>query len=283
MKDLASGLEPIRDTGEALKFRANPETAASLSVENACWTAPGSKQTILHPISFDLAPGRVLGVAGPNGAGKSTLLRLLYRYCAPTSGTVKIDGLDIWGMSARDAARKVAAVLQEQPTDFALNVREIVALGRTPHRKGFGGGDGARDATIMEAVLDRLGLLPFAGRQFGTLSGGERQRVMVARALVQEPRLLILDEPTNHLDIRHQLEVLELIHDLPLTIVTSLHDLNFAAQICDDVLLFNAGFALGFGPPESVFSEDAVSEAFRVTARQEILAPSHTKHLTFHL
>ena len=283
MKDLANGLEPVRDTDEAQKFRASPETAASLSVENACWTAPGSKQTILHPISFDLAPGRVLGVAGPNGAGKSTLLRLLYRYCAPTSGTVKIDGVDIWGMSARDAARKVAAVLQEQPTDFALNVREIVALGRTPHRKGFGGGVGARDANIMEAVLDRLGLLPFADRQIGTLSGGERQRVMVARALVQEPRLLILDEPTNHLDIRHQLEVLELIHDLPLTIVTSLHDLNLAAQICDDVLLLNAGIPLGFGPPASVFSEDVVSKAFRVTARQELLAPSHTKHLTFHL
>ena len=283
MKDLATGFKPVIDPGEEPKFRAGQVAAASLSVENASWSAPGTRQTILHPVSFNLAPGRVLGVVGPNGAGKSTLLRLLYRYRAPTSGSVRIDGADIWGMSAREAARKVAAVLQEQPTDFALSVHEIVALGRTPHRRGFGGGYGARDANIIEAALDRLGLLRFADRQFGTLSGGERQRVVVARALAQEPRLLILDEPTNHLDIRHQLEVLKLIHDLSLTIVTSLHDLNLAAQVCDDVLLLDAGHPLGFGPPEAVFSEDAISAAFRVTARQELLAPSNTNHLTFHL
>ncbi len=238
---------------------------------------------ILQPISLDLAPGRVLGVVGPNGAGKSTLLRLLYRFHAPTSGVVKVDSVDIWSISARETARNVAAVLQEQPTDFALTVREIVSLGRTPHRKGFGSAAGARDAAIVQGALDQLGLAAFSGRQLGTLSGGERQRVMVARALAQEPRLLILDEPTNHLDIRHQLEVLALIRDLPLTIVTSLHDLNMAAAVCDDVLMLRAGVPLSYGPPETVFTEGAVSEVFHVTARQERLAPSDTKHLTFHL
>ena len=194
-----------------------------------------------------------------------------------------MDCIDIWDMSARETARKVAAVLQEQPTDFALTVREIVALGRTPHRKGFGGTNGARDAGIIHAALERLDLVKFANRQLGTLSGGERQRVMVARALAQEPRLLVLDEPTNHLDIRHQLEVLKLIRDLPLTIVTSLHDLNMAAATCDEALLLKGGRLLGFGPPETVFREDTVSDAFRVTARHERLAPSDTDHLTFHL
>jgi iron complex transport system ATP-binding protein len=254
--------------------------AASLSVENASWSVPRTQRTILHPVSFDLAPGRVLGVVGPNGAGKSTLLRLLYRYHAPKTGAVKVDDTDIWSISARKVAQTVAAVLQEQPTDFALTVWEIVGLGRIPHRKGFGG---ARDAAIVQGALDQLDLGFFHNRQLGTLSGGERQRVMVARALAQEPRLLILDEPTNHLDIRHQLEVLSLIRDLPLTIVTSLHDLNMAATVCDDVLMLQAGTPLGFGPPETIFTEGRISKAFCVTARQEQLAPSYKKHLTFHL
>jgi iron complex transport system ATP-binding protein len=122
-----------------------------------------------------------------------------------------------------------------------------------------------------------------AGRHLGTLSGGERQRVMVARALTQEPRLLILDEPTNHLDIRHQLEVLDLIRNLPLTIITSLHDLNLAAGVCDDILLLQSGHPIGFGPPSQVLSEAAVAQAFQVVARREQLSQSNTDHLTFHL
>lgn len=258
-------------------------TAARLSVDGASWRAPKRGRTILHPVSFDLAPGRVLGVVGPNGAGKSTLLRLLYRYQRPSAGQIRIDGLNIWSVPAREVARTVAAVLQEQPTDFALTVREIVALGRTPHRRGFGGASGAQEAQIIDGALARLGLDGFADRHLGTLSGGERQRVMVARALAQEPRLLVLDEPTNHLDIRHQLEVLALIRELPLTIVASLHDLNMAAEVCDDVLLLQDGQMRGFGTPQTVFTERAVSAAFAVTARQERLAPSNTNHMTYHL
>ena len=224
-------------------------TAASLQLNAVAWAPPRSHAPILHDTSLTLEPGRVLGVVGPNGAGKTTLLRLLYRFHRPTSGSVLVDGEDIWTLSARDVSRMVAAVLQEQPTDFALTVWEIVGLGRTPHRKGFAVSDGARDERIVCDALERLDLHGFADRHLGTLSGGERQRVMVARALAQEPRLLILDEPTNHLDIRHQLEVLKLIRDLPLTIVTSLHDLNMAAGACDDILLLNAGRSLGFGPP----------------------------------
>ena len=287
MNELANHATQFREQasaqGTAMSFYRRIHKPARLSVENISWVTPRSGEAILHTISFGLAPGRILGVVGPNGAGKSTLLRLLYRYHAPTTGTIKIDDTDIWTASARDVARKVAAVLQEQPTDFALTVREIVGLGRIPHRKGFSGSSGLQDATIVQNAMDRLGLNNFAHRQLGTLSGGERQRVMVARALAQEPRLLILDEPTNHLDIRHQLEILALIRDLPLTIVTSLHDLNMAAQFCDDVLLLQAGRALGFGSPDTVFTEGTVSQAFRVNAKQERLAPSETKHLTFHL
>ncbi len=277
MKDISS---TQARSGQAVSQGAK---AARLLVEAASWQAPKGDTPILHPVSFDLSPGRVLGVVGPNGAGKSTLLRLLYRYQRPATGSILVDGADIWKIRARDVAQRVAAVLQEQPTDFALTVQEIVALGRTPHRRGFAGGSGAHDIEVIEAALSRLGLEAFAHRHFGTLSGGERQRVMVARALAQEPRLLILDEPTNHLDIRHQLEVLALIRDLPLTIVTSLHDLNMAAQVCDDVLILQQGHALGFGRPQDVLTEATVSDAFSVTARRESLSPSERNHLTFHL
>ena len=256
-------------------------SAATLRVDGVSW-GPSRNNILLLPTSFTLSAGRVFGVVGANGAGKSTLLRLLYRFHRPTAGTVAIDGDDIWAMSAREAARKIAAVLQEQPTDFALTVREIVSLGRTPHRRNFALGSGADDA-IVDAALERLDLGGLGHRLFGTLSGGERQRAMVARALAQEPQLLVLDEPTTYLDIRHQLEVLSLICDLDLTIVTSLHDLNVAADICDDILVLQKGRTLGFGPPDRVLSEDLVSRAFRVGARRERLSPSDTPHFTFHL
>ena len=256
---------------------------ARLEVRDLSWRPARAGSPVLHQTTFELEAGRVLGIVGPNGAGKTTLLRMLYRFYRPETGAVLIDNEDIWALPARTVAQRVAAVLQEQPSDFALTVGEIVALGRTPHRQGFGGNVGANDARVIENALYRLDLRGLAHRHLGTLSGGEKQRVMVARALAQEPRLLILDEPTNHLDIRHQLEVLDLIRTLPLTIVTSLHDLNLASGVCDNVLLLEAGRSLGFGSPTRVLTEKSVSDAFQVVARQEHLSPSNTKHLTFHL
>ena len=176
-------------------------TPIGLSAKNVSWAAPRTNKMILHPVSFDLEAGKVLGIVGPNGSGKSTLLRLLYRYHKPNSGSILLDRQDIWSLSAQEVARNVAAVLQEHPSDFALTVRQIVALGRTPHRKWFGSANGKRDNQIIEFALKRLNLYDFIERPLSTLSGGERQRVMVARALAQEPSLLILDEPTNHLDL----------------------------------------------------------------------------------
>ena len=258
-------------------------SGASVSVKNVSLSLRRNNHNILNEINFDLSPGRVLGIVGPNGAGKSTLLRLLYRYHKPTTGTVEIGGKDIWEMTARDTAKKVAVVLQEHPTDFGLTVREIVALGRTPHHIGFGGGNGGRDEQVVEAALHRMEVRTFSNRSLGTLSGGERQRVMVARALAQEPSILVLDEPTNHLDIRHQLEILKLIKDLPLTIISSLHDLNMAADTCDEVAILKDGHLLGVGTPKAVFSADAISGTFEVAASYERLAPSDKNLLTFNL
>ncbi len=256
--------------------------SAHLSVTDVSWRPHKRAGDVLRRTSFDVAKGDVLGVVGPNGAGKSTLLRLLYRFQAPTTGQVLINGQDVWSLPARQVARQVAAVLQEQAAAFGLSVREIVSLGRTPHRRGYRSAD-AHDLTVIDRVIGLLDLSHLTNRDFATLSGGERQRVMVARALAQEPEILILDEPTNHLDIRHQLEVLALIRQLDLTIVVSLHDLNIAADICDNILVLQDGVPRGFGTPDRLLTEALVSETFRVNARREKLAPSDANHLSFHL
>ncbi|WP_417258133.1 ABC transporter ATP-binding protein [Celeribacter sp.] len=156
-------------------------------------------------------------------------------------------------------AISVGGVLLCRGEGLCLTVREIVHLGRTPHHSGFAA-YGAGDERVVERVLTILNLHALADRDFGTLSGGERQRVMVARALAQEPQVLILDEPTNHLDVRHQLEIV------------SLHDLNMAIGVCDDVLVRKNGQSQGVGPPHTLLTNSLVSDAFRVDAQREHLA-----------
>jgi iron complex transport system ATP-binding protein len=235
-----------------------------MELRRVTW-GPRRAPAILHDISFTLAEGEVLAVCGPNGAGKSSLLRLLYRHQAPQAGSVILEGRDLWQTPAREAARIVAAVLQEQPTDFALTCREIAALGRLPHRQGMG--PGSRDRAVTDAAMVRMDLAHLASRRFGTLSGGERQRVMVARALAQEPRILVLDEPTNHLDIRHQLELLRLLRGLGLAVVCTLHDLTLAADFADRVLILNQGRVIADAPPDEALTETTIAHAFQVIPR----------------
>jgi iron complex transport system ATP-binding protein len=234
-----------------------------------CW-GPKGRADILSDISFAVPQGQIMAICGANGAGKSSLLRLIYRHQAPRCGTVHLMGRDIWDMGAPEAARNLAAVLQEQPTDFALTARQIVALGRLPHRRGWGAGlstPGAGDSAIIEAAILRMDLKAMADRAFGTLSGGERQRVMVARALAQQPRVIVLDEPTNHLDIRHQLELLALLKGLNLTVITTLHDLTLAAEFADRVVILREGRILADGPPDQALSEATLAAAFQVKSR----------------
>ncbi|MFO1202369.1 MAG: ABC transporter ATP-binding protein [Tabrizicola sp.] len=252
-----------------------------LELRNVTW-GPKRAPAILHDISFALAEGEVLAICGANGAGKSSLLRLLYRHQAPLSGTVIVQDRDLWLTPAREAARTVAAVLQEQPTDFALTTREIVSLGRLPHRQGMG--PGTRDTAITDAAMVRMDLAHLADRRFGTLSGGERQRAMVARALAQEPRILVLDEPTNHLDIRHQLELLRLLRGLGLAVVCTLHDLTLAAEFADRVLILDQGRVIADAPPDEALTETTISRAFQVATRIDRTgaAPRFSFHLTDH-
>lgn len=223
-----------------------------------------ASRRIVEEISLHVAPGEIVGLIGPNGSGKSTLLRAVYRLLRPAAGYVHLGGDDVWQLSAREAARRTAVVVQETPSDFDFTVREVVEMGRTPH-KGLLEADNVHDATLVEAALRRVNMADFGERSFTTLSGGEKQRVLVARALVQEPKLLVLDEPTNHLDIRYQLEILNLARDLGITTLVTLHDLNLAAAYCQRLYLLSAGHIVTAGRPEEVLTPDWMRDVYGVT------------------
>ncbi|MFJ9696474.1 ABC transporter ATP-binding protein [Kitasatospora sp. NPDC101183] len=239
---------------------AKPE---ELSVEGVSVELAGAK--LVHEVSLRAEPGQVVGLIGPNGSGKSTLLRCVYRVLRPAGGAVRLDGDDLHALTPRETARRVAALTQEHSAEFDFTVAEVVAMGRLPHRRGLSGPDPADGERCAEAMR-RVGVDHLAERGFLNLSGGEKQRALIARALVQEPRLLVLDEPTNHLDIAHQLEVLALAREAGPTVLTALHDLNLAAGHCDLLYVLRAGRIVASGPPEEVLRPALLAEVFGVRA-----------------
>ncbi|MGW6915162.1 ABC transporter ATP-binding protein [Kitasatospora sp. NPDC054939] len=221
--------------------------------------------TLVHDLTLKAPAGRVVGLVGPNGSGKSTLLRCVYRALRPSAGAVRLDGADLHALAPREAARRVAALPQEHSAEFDFTVAEVVGMGRLPHRGGIAG-PSAADRDACSGALARVGAAHLAGRGFLSLSGGEKQRVLIARALVQEPRVLVLDEPTNHLDIAHQLEVLALVRAAGPTVLTALHDLNLAAGHCDLLYVIEAGRIVASGPPAEVLRPALLAEVFGVRA-----------------
>ena len=220
---------------------------------------------ILQPLTFQLAPGHTMAVIGANGAGKSTLLKLLYRLYRPTRGQVLIDGTDLHRLHHKIAAQRIAAVIQEQPSQFALSVLDVLKLGLLPRQSLFSR-IADKQQTIIDDIVELLSLQQLLKRACHQLSGGERQRVMIGRALIQQPGLLILDEPTNHLDIRYQLELLALLRELNITTVVALHDLNLANDYTDEVLILHQGLAIAKGPTAQVLNSEHIRQAFAVDA-----------------
>tara|TARA_R110001583_G_scaffold26355_2_gene94953 strand:- start:2196 stop:3056 length:861 start_codon:yes stop_codon:yes gene_type:complete len=234
---------------------------ASLQLAKLAWS-PYRDTPLLQPISLTVNAGEFVAVVGPNGSGKTSLLRCLYRVNKPTAGKVLIDGSDIWTLSARTCAQRIATVLQDTGTEFGLSVFEMVEIGLTPKSTSWKRTNADSDA--INNVLTLLDVSHLTDRNFSSLSGGERQRVMIARALVQGPDVLILDEPTNHLDIRHQLEVLQLLATLPCTIVVSLHDLSLAAAYADRILVMKDGQMQDYSAAHEVFTEQQIEHVFGV-------------------
>ncbi|TWB61725.1 iron complex transport system ATP-binding protein [Rhizobium sp. ERR 922] len=241
------------------------ERSARLEADGISW-GPQKGMPIISSITLSVEAGARLAIIGPNGAGKSTLLRCLYRGLKPQRGSVRLDGIDLWSIGPREAAQRIAVVPQETPGDFPFSVRDVVLMGRIPHRKGMARWSD-RDHEVTTKALARLELESLAQRQFASLSGGEKQRTLIARALAQEPELIILDEPTNHLDIRHQLEILELLKRLGPTIITTLHDINLAADFATQIAVMDCGRLMGHGEPAEVLTVEHVSNAFRVGTR----------------
>src|SRR5437870_8518463 len=217
--------------------------------------APRARPFAIEELSFDIAAGEIVGVIGPNSSGKTTLIRLLRRVLEPGSGEIRLEGVPVRRLSRVDLARRVAVVPQGSLPRFPFTVGELVLMGRYPHDPGryF---ESPRDRTVAREAMEATGVVELADLPFDHLSGGERQRAVIARALAQEPRLLVLDEPTAHLDLRYQAEAAALLRrlnrELGMSILLVSHDLNLADEGCDRLLLLNAGRAAGSGWPEAV-------------------------------
>ncbi|GGS93518.1 ABC transporter ATP-binding protein [Streptomyces cinerochromogenes] len=248
-----------------------------LDIEDVTIEAAGSR--LVEHIDLTVGSGAFVGLVGPNGSGKSTLLRSLYRALRPAGGVVRLDGDDLHAMDARAAARALAALPQESFAEFDFTVAEVVAMGRLPHR----GRTAASDREICTRSMERTGVTHLADRGFPSLSGGEKQRVLIARALAQQPRVLVLDEPTNHLDVAHQLAVLSLVRGSGLTVLAALHDLNLAAAHCDVLYVLDSGRIVASGPPQDVLEPPLLAKVFGVRAHTVRHPETDTVQLLFDL
>lgn len=225
----------------------------------------------LQDLSFDIAPGEIVGVIGPNGSGKSSLLKLLARVLRPQAGTIHLLGRELHSLPQSEAARTIALVPQDSLQVFPFTIAEIVLMGRFPHHRsrwtlaGFGW-EGPEDIRLAEEAMSETDVTHLAGRLIGDVSGGERQRAIIARALTQQPQILLLDEPTAFLDLHHQLDICRILRRLneerALTIVLVSHDLNLASQYCDRLLLLNGGRIARHGTPSEVICSDVLEAVY---------------------
>lgn len=235
-----------------------------LSVQHLTATLEGHK--ILDAVSLEIPEKKVVGIIGPNGSGKSTLLRCIYRTLKASGGAIFLDGIPLQRYSVRESSRKMAVVAQHNAYSFDFTVWDIVMMGRSPHKRTLES-DAPRDHRIVAQSLEAVGMSGFEERIFSSLSGGEQQRVILARALAQQTPCLILDEPTNHLDIRYQLELMDLVCGLDLTVIAALHDLNLAALYCDQLVAIKDGKILGVGAPDVLLTPDLIRQLYEVDAR----------------
>jgi len=220
---------------------------------------------VLNDISFTTCEGEFLGIIGPNGSGKTTLLKIIDGLLMPQQGSVLIDGRNIRTIRRDDIAKQIAVVPQDSPIIFSFTVQEVVMMGRAPHlgRLRF---EGKTDFEIVRKAMETTDILSFASRSINELSGGERQRVLIARALAQQPQIILLDESTAFLDIKHQVDFFDLIKALNkeegLTVITVTHDINLASLFCDRVLLLRDGIIHGIGTPEEVITGSNIKEVY---------------------
>ncbi len=220
---------------------------------------------VLQDVSFQLRKGEFVGVIGPNGSGKTTLLKILYRLLSPQQGEVFFDRLSLKKMSRGEIAKKIAVVAQETYPAFPFRAIEMVLMGRSPYL-GHLMFESPKDLEIAKKAMEWTETLPISQRPIDELSGGERKRVYIARALAQEPEMILLDEPTSNLDIHHQVEFLDLVLSLNrekgLTILMASHDLNLASEYCDRLIFLQNGKIYKMGSPEEVMTRENIEKVY---------------------
>ena len=245
----------------------------SIAAENITWRV--GQKTIVNNVSLSVASGETVGLLGPNGCGKSSLLRILAGLRRPNSGAVTLDGQNIARIAKKQLARRVAFVEQHGMTEANMRVVDVVKLGRIPHHSPFSNWSTQDDDTVT-AALQRVEMLSKSEQGWQSLSGGERQRVHIARALAQSPTEILLDEPTNHLDIHHQIQLMKLVSELPVTSIVAIHDLNHASMFCDALIVMQEGQIVAAGSPQEILTESLLWDVFRVETKIEI-SPFHGK------
>jgi iron complex transport system ATP-binding protein len=223
----------------------------------------GAEHDAVDGVTLDIGSGRMTALLGPNGAGKSSLLQLMLGILAPSAGRIAFGGRPLAAWTRRALAREIGVVPQGEAEPL-FTVREIVAMGRYPHL-GRWQRERERDVEAIAVAMRRCAVDDFAGRWLTTLSGGERQRVRLARALAQEPSVLVLDEPTTSLDVRHEMatfELLRALRDDGVTVVLATHNLNLAARYADDLVLLERGRVVAHGSAEDVITSDQISRVY---------------------
>ncbi|MFD2728256.1 ABC transporter ATP-binding protein [Enterococcus camelliae] len=235
-----------------------------------------ARQSIIQDVSLNVMNHSFTALLGPNGSGKSTLLKAIYRILRPQNGTIFLDNQNLTEIPSKKIAQKMAVVSQFQQNSFDFTVEEVVLMGRSPHLKALEKLH-PEDWQLVEDALEKTGLVGLRKRAVANLSGGEQQRVTMARAIVQNPSLMILDEPSNHLDIKYQLELLKLIRQLNLNALAALHDLSLAAQFCDYLYFLKDGFIRYEGKPNDIITKEVIKDIYEVDC--EVSLDSKTNHL----
>lgn len=256
-----------------------------LKVNQLCWQV--HHKHILQNVSFDVSQGEVIGIIGPNGAGKTSLLRCLTNQIKKSknshlSGEIFLKNKTLHHYSAKQIAQHFALVAQKTAPIFSLTVADIVKMGLLPHQQLFAI-DNDHDKEQVQLALNKVGLDDAGKYSFDQLSGGEQQRVLIARALVQKAQILILDEPTNHLDIYYQHHILQLVKQLNITVIMTVHDINLASQYCQRLLLLNQGQLVCDGTPSEVLTEAQLNQVFKLPCLLEQDPLTHRPRVYFSL
>ena len=219
-------------------------------------------------VSYRIGPGMLVGLIGPNGCGKSTMMKCINRMHDPSSGEILIDGEPVLGKTPSEVAKLVATVPAELRNSFGLTVYETVMMGRYPFLKNVWW-ETENDESVVFDAMEKFGVAHLQDRQLNMLSSGEQQRVLIAKAYVQEPRLMLVDEPTSHLDMKYKLDVMEYLNAMvkkDMTILVAEHDISLMARYCDLCIIMKKGRIMAIGKPKEIITPELIEEVYEVSA-----------------